>query len=230
MGGYGAILAAGAGLSAAFLSWAPSYWKAGPYLDILAAGSSEYEAMLDPRIKALVLAGPWGGTYAWDASGLAGIKVPMLCIVGDQDQTAPYQGVQTIFGGAVHSERWMLVHQQGDHEVIANPAPPITFSNWREYVHYEEPALGNTRTNNVNQHFATAFLDQALKGKDYSTAANDYLNPKYEYSNDGNNYNNAHYYDNYPGSKYAPWPACDIWRGFPIWSAVGLRLLHSAAS
>jgi predicted dienelactone hydrolase len=230
MGGYGAVLAAGAGLSAGFLSWAPGYWKAGPYLDLLAAGGDEYRALLDPRVKALVLAGPWGGTYAWDAAGLAAIKVPTLCIVGDQDQTAPYAGAQAIYNGSVSSDRWMLVHQQGDHEVIANPAPPITFTNWREWVHYEEPALGNTRTNNINQHFITAFLDQALKGADYSSAAGDYLNPVYEYSNDSNRYDNPHYYDNYPASRFAPWPDCPIWRGFPIWSAVGLRLLHSAAS
>lgn len=230
MGGYGAVLAAGAGLSAGFLSWAPSYWKAGPYLDQLAAASDEYQAMLDPRVKALVLAGPWGGTYAWDAAGLAALGVPILCIVGDQDQTAPYAGAQAIYNGAVNADRWMLIHQQGDHEVIANPAPPITFTNWREWVHYEEPALGNTRTNNVNQHFVTAFLDQALKGADHSTAENDYLNPVYEDSNDSNRYDNPHYYDNYPASRFAPWPECPIWRGFPIWSAVGLRLLRSAGS
>jgi len=214
MGGYGAVLAAGAGLSTSgFLSWAPAYWNAGPYLNSLAAGSTDYGALLDPRIKAVVLAGPWGGTYGtWDATGLAGIKVPMLCIVGDQDQTATYPGVQIIFNGAVHSDRYMLIHQQGDHEVIANPAPPITFTRWREYVHYQEPALDNTRTNNVNQHFVTAFLDQTFKGKDYSTAANDYLNPIHENSNDSNNYSVKPY-----GTP---------WKGFPVWSAVGLELRH----
>ena len=218
MGGYGAVLAAGAGLSAGFLGgWAPGYWKTGPYLNSLAAGSADYAALLDPRIKAVVLAGPWGATYGtWDAAGLAGIKVPMLCIVGDQDQTATYPGVQIIFNGAVHSDRFMLIHQQGDHEVIANPAPPITFTRWREYTHYQEPALDNTRTNNVNQHFVTAFLDQTFKGKDYSTATNDYLNPVFENSNDSNNYSVTPY-----GTP---------WKGFPEWSAVGLQLKHSAAT
>ncbi|MEI6727097.1 MAG: dienelactone hydrolase, partial [Actinomycetes bacterium] len=213
MGGYGAVLAAGAGLSASgFLSWAPGWWNAGTYLNGLAAGSAEYGALLDPRIKAVVLAGPWGGTYGtWDAAGLAGIKVPMLCIVGDQDQTATYPGVQIIFNGAVNSDRYMLIHQQGDHEVIANPAPPITFTRWREYVHYQEPALDNTRTNNVNQHFVTAFLDQTFKNKDY-TGTGDYLNPIHENSNDSNNYSVK--------------PYQTPWKGFPVWSAVGLELHH----
>ena len=223
MGGYGALVAAGAGLSAAFAAG----WAAPGVLSPLVAGSEEYAELLDPRVKALVLAGAWGGTQgAWDAAGLAGVSVPMLCIVGDQDQTAPYPGVQSIFENAVHSDRSLLIHQQGDHEVIANPAPPITFTNWREYVHYQEPALDNTRTNNVNQHFVTAFLDQTFKGKDYS-GAGDYLNPVFPDSNDSNNYGNPGYYANYPNSG---WPTSTIWRGFPVWSAVGLQWRHSTAT
>ena len=223
MGGYGALVAAGAGLTAAFAAG----WASGDTLSPLVAGSEAYAELLDPRVKAIVLAGAWGGTQgAFDAGSLAGVKIPMLSIVGDQDQTAPYPGVQFIFDNAVHSERYMLIHQQGDHEVIANPAPPITFTRWREYVHYQEPALDNTRTNNVNQHFVTAFLDQTFKGKDYASAGN-YLDPVYPDSNDSNNYGNPNYYANYPDSG---WPTSTIWRGFPVWSAVGLQWRHSAAT
>ena len=225
MGGYGAVVTAGAGVTSGFANYAD--WKAGTYLQTLIAGSADYAALLDPRIKAIVLAGPWGGTQgAWDAAGLAGIKVPMLCICGDQDQTAPYKGAQFIFDNAVKSDRYLLIHQQGDHEVIANPAPPITFTRWREYTHYQEPALDNTRTNNVNQHFITAFLDQTFKGKNYA-GTGDYLNPIHPDSNDSNNYDNPDYYANYPNSG---WPTSTIWRGFPVWSAVGLQLRHSAAT
>jgi hypothetical protein len=90
-----------------------------------------------------------------------------------------------------------------------NPAPPITFSRWREYVHYQEPALDNTRTNNVNQHFLTAFLGVHLKGAAYQ----DYLSVDSVSSNDSNNYGNPGY------------PA-GIWKGFPEWSAVGLEMHH----
>ena len=110
--------------------------------------------------------------------------------------------------------------------MIANPAPPITFTRWREYTHYQEPALDNTRTNNVNQHFVTAFLDQTFKGKNYA-GTGDYLNPIHPDSNDSNNYDNPDYYANYPNSG---WPTSTIWRGFPVWSAVGLQLRHSAAT
>ena len=113
-----------------------------------------------------MLLAPWGGSYgAWDAEGLRGLKAPALFVVGDRDQTAPYGGVRFIFDNAGEADRYLLVHQRGDHEVAVNPAPPITFTRWREYVHYQEPALDNTRTNNVNQHFLTAFLGLHLKGE-----------------------------------------------------------------
>jgi predicted dienelactone hydrolase len=207
MGGYGVLICAGAGITPAFAS-AP-YWAAGDTLQLLEAGTPRYSALLDSRVKAIVPIAPWGGTYgAWNAAGLAGIKVPALFVGGDQDQTAPYAGVKFIFDNAVNADRYLLVHQGGDHEVAVNPAPPITFSRWREYVHYQEPALDNTRTNNVNQHFLTAFLGMHLKGEEYAS----YLDLT-KSSDDSNNYGNPGY------------PA-GIWKGFPEWSAVGLELHH----
>ena len=60
----------------------------------------------------------------WDAAALQGIKAPALFVVGDRDQTAPYAGVRFIFEHAVDADRYLLVHQSGDHEVAVNPAPP----------------------------------------------------------------------------------------------------------
>ena len=203
MGGYGALIAAGAGITPGTV-----YWGApGGNLKIFLAGSPEYAALLDPRVKAIVPLAPWGGGYGvWNAAGLAGLKVPALFVVGDRDQTAPYSGVRFIFENAVNSDRYRLLFLAGDHEVPANPAPPITFTRWREYVHYQEPALDNTRTNNVNQHFLTAFLGLHLKGQDYSS----YLDVV-ESSDASNNYNNPGY------------PA-GIWKGFKMWSAVGMEM------
>ena len=94
-----------------------------------------------------------------------------------------------VFENAVKSDRYLLVHQRGDHEVAVNPAPPITFTRWREYVHYQEPALDNTRTNNVNQHFLTAFLALHLKGE----RLRDYLDLRPAESDVSNRYDNAGY-------------------------------------
>ena len=86
---------------------------------------------------------------------------------------------------------------------------PITFTRWREYVHYQEPALDNSRTNNVNQHFLTAFLGLHLKG---NAGLGSYLDVV-ESSDASNNYNNPGYPDG-------------IWKGFKMWSAVGMEMKH----
>ena len=205
MGGYGVLNVAGAGVTAGTVSWAAPGGK----LSVLQEGNPQYNALRDPRVKAVVAIAPWGGTFGvWDNEGLKGLTVPTLFVVGDQDQTAPYAGAKYIFDNAVNSDRYLLVFQSGDHEVSVNPAPPITFDRWREYVHYQEPALDNTRTNNVNQHFLTAFLNINLKGQN---TYKDYLDVKYVYSNDSNDY-----------SK----PPSEIWKGFKVWSAVGLEMHH----
>ena len=204
MGGYGVLTAAGAGITAATVGWGAPGGK----LAVLQAGTPEYEALLDKRIKAIVAFAPCCATFGiWDADGLKGLKVPSLFVVGDQDQTAPFAGVKYLFGNTVNADRYMLVYQNGDHEVPVNPAPQITYSRWREYVHYQEPAWDNTRTNNVNQHFLTAFLGIHLNGKSYD----DYLDLKYVYSNESNDYGK---------------PPSEIWKGFKIWSAVGMEMHH----
>ncbi len=210
MGGYGALICAGAGLTRSFATSA--VWQAGGALRELEAGSAAHAALVDPRVKAVVLLAPWGGSYdAWDMKGLRGLNVPALFVVGDRDQTAPYAGVRFIFDNARKADRYLLVHQRGDHEVAVNPAPPITFTRWREYVHYQEPALDNTCTNNVNQHFLTAFLGLHLKGDHLR----EYLDLRPVISDNSNRYQNSGY------------PA-GIWKGFPEWSAVGLEMHHLA--
>jgi len=207
MGGYGALTTAGAGITAGTVGWAAPGGKAA----VLQAGNPQYEALRDQRIKALVPIAPWGGTSGvWDTDGLKGVTVPSLFIAGDRDQTATYPGVKFIFENLVNSDRYFLVFQSGDHEVPVNPAPPITFTRWREYVHYQEPALDNTRTNNVIQHFVTAFLGKALKG---AATYGDYLDVNNVDSNVSNN--------------YSVLPYGTVWKGFKPWSAVGLEMHHN---
>jgi predicted dienelactone hydrolase len=166
MGGYGALIAAGAGISEAA---SINYWVPGNKLEMLQTGKPNYQALLDPRIKAIIPFAPWGNgspfyTDTWDIEGLMGINVPSLFIVGNQDRTAIYSGVKFLFENAVNSNRYMLVYQNGIHEVAVNPPPPIAENYFREYMHYQEPAWDNRRCNNINQHFITAFLGIHLKG------------------------------------------------------------------
>ena len=203
MGGYGALIAAGAGVSES--GWV--YWGGVPgnYMEMFRAGNPDYKALLDPRIKAIVPFAPWGGHIGtWDFAGLEGLKIPSLFIVGNQDRTADYGGVEILFENAVNSNRYMLVYQNGIHEVAVNPPPPIAEAHFREYIHYQEPAWDNRRCNNINQHFITAFLGIHLKGMD-------------EYQS---------YLDLIPISNDAEPFTPEYWKGFKEWTAVGLELHH----
>jgi predicted dienelactone hydrolase len=210
MGGYGALIAAGAGISktAKVNEWVP-----GNKLETLQADSTEYKNLLDDRIQAIIPFAPWGvaAPYwkrpegdTWDTEGLKGISVPSLFIVGNQDRTAVYEGVKYIFENAVNSDRYLLVYQNGIHEVAVNPPPPIADDHFREYMHYQEPAWDNRRCNNINQHFITAFLGIHLKGmQEYQT-----------------------YLDLIPMSNDADPDTPEYWKGFKKWTAVGLELHH----
>ena len=205
LGGYGVLNATGAGVTAGTVAWGAPGGK----LAVLQEGNPDYEALMDPRIKAIVPVAPWGaGSGVWDLEGLKGVTVPSLFIIGNQDQTAPYSGAKWLFENLVNSDRYMVVFHAGDHELVANPAPTITYTRWREYVHYQEPAWDNTRSNNVIQHFVTAFLGKNLKG---DASYGDYLDLKYVYSDDSNDYS---------------LPASEVWKGFKVWSAVGMEMHH----
>lgn len=203
MGGYGALIAAGAGVSES--GWVYLGGVPGGFMEMFRAGNPDYQALLDPRIKAVVPFAPWGGHYGtWDFTGLKGLKVPSLFIVGDQDRTATYDGVKFLFDNTVNSDRYMLVYQNGIHEVAVNPPPPIAEGHFADYMHYQEPAWDNRRCNNINQHFITAFLGIHLKGMDEYQPYLDLIT----ISNDAS-----------PGEP-------EYWKGFKDWTAVGLELHH----
>ena len=212
MGGYGSLIAAGAGLSE-FATTGLSFYP-GDSLKRLRAGSKSYERLLDERIAAVVLFAPWGGSFGiWDQQGLSGLKVPSLFIVGNMDRTAPYDGVQFLFDNAVNSDRYMLLYQNGIHEIAVNPTPPEAFENYAEFIHYQEPAWDNKRCNNVNQHFVSAFLGMHLKSENTDYAS--YLNLLEPIAN------------NSPRTNDGTDPT--FWKGFTDYTAVGLEMHYKAA-
>jgi predicted dienelactone hydrolase len=162
MGGYGALNTVGAGISAAAVAYAP-----GGQLAVNQQGNAQYEAARDARIKAVVAFAPWGGAHkVWDEAGLAGVKVPLLFISGDQDDVAGYQdGVLRLFQGAVHADRYLLTYVGGRHNPAPNPPSPAAWSNFDDFMAYAEPVWDSRRINNINQHFVTAFLGIQLKGE-----------------------------------------------------------------
>lgn len=175
MGGYGALIFGGAGLAegAAGLSFAPP-------LGLLAqnaAGAEAHEALIDPRLRAVVAIGPWGmNAGLWDAAGLAGLRVPTLIVAGDQDTVSGYGPMRAIFEGATGADRHLLTFLGAGHNAGAPiPAPAESWPvserlGWAPFAHYADPVWDTVRMNNVLQHFAAAFLNVHLRGEAGSAA------------------------------------------------------------
>lgn len=185
MGGYGAIITAGGGVTEASVG----YGWGGPHgtLAIHQAGSDTHNALPDPRIKTAVAFGPWGmNTGFWDAEGLAGVQIPMMFIAGSQDDVSLYEtGVRAIWENVTGVETVLLTYLNGGHNAGAPmPAPAESYRDDAELgfnisEHYSDPVWDSARMNNIAQHFVTAWLDMQLKeGKnsdylDLMTNAND---------------------------------------------------------
>lgn len=166
MGGYGAVLSAGAGLSEA----AAGLGMASPEaLASLMAGSEAFTGSRDPRLKAVVAIAPWGAQLGlWDDAGLAGIKMPLLMMGGTLDEVSDYEnGIRRIYEGATNAERYLLTFQRAGHNAAAPMPPPNEATEGgagSPFEHYADFVWANARMNNIAQHFVTAFLGLHLKG------------------------------------------------------------------
>ena|SRR5690554_2971195 len=142
----------------------------------------------------------------WDADGLGAITLPMLLVAGDQDNISGYeQGVRAIYEQAGSRERYMLIFKNGGHTVGAPIPLPVEFLDRGPVEgasHYQDPVWDSVRSNNILQHFATAFLDVHLKGDESKRA---YL----DLAEDGLATGEAQ------------------WKGFPEETAVGLKIYRS---
>jgi predicted dienelactone hydrolase len=163
MGGYGALVAGGAGVSEACLTMERG---GGPWMEALRA------VVADPRLKAIVPIGPWGRQHGvWDAAGMAGLAVPALILAGSLDEVSGYEtGMRKIFEEAVGVERHLLTFDGAGHNAAAPyPAPVESWAavEWLPFVpfeHYADKVWDTVRMNNIAAHVITAFLDLHLKG------------------------------------------------------------------
>jgi predicted dienelactone hydrolase len=222
MGGYGALAGGGAGYSKNGL---PASVVPGGYLDDWMAGSAKYQAQLRKEVKAIVAISPWGAQppfNAWDADGLAGLRVPLLVIAGDQDDVADFpNGIKPAFDKIVHADRCLLVYENARHNIGGNPPTPELSSTFTSQEFFNDPVWRKDRITGINQHFVTAFLDLNLKGDETKRA---YLHPASEKSNDGK-------WPLPPGEsangKFGDGTA--YWKGFQRRWAVGLEMHCSPA-
>lgn len=219
MGGYGALASAGAGYSKKAMTMTAGMVPGG-YLDDWTADSPKYAAKLRKEVKAVVAISPWGAQApfnSWDADGLAGIRIPLLMIAGDQDDVSDFSnGIKPAFEKAVNSERCMLVYENARHNIGGNPPPPEALATFTTREFFDEPVWRKDRIAAINQHFITAFLDLYLKDDE---RARSYLHLTPEKSNDGI----------WPlaqgesaGSKFSD--GATYWKGFQRRWAVGLEM------
>lgn len=166
MGGYGALVSAGAGVNPAVLGM-----EAAPPFDLW---HRHLAPEVSPALKAILPVGPWGRQRdLWTAEGLAGVRLPMLLMAGSADDVSGFgTGMRRIFEEAVNVPRHLLTFVDAGHNAAApHPAPeeawePSPALEFHPFEHYADPVWDTLAMNNVAQHFAVAFLDLHLKGQD----------------------------------------------------------------
>ena len=171
MGGYGAVIAAGAGVTQKSIDY--SWGAANGSLNVHKAGSQTHSDLIDSRLKAVITFAPWGKNHDfWDKKGLEGIKVPMLYIAGADDDISGYEnGVKSLYEDSVNTDRYLLTYHFASHNAGAPiPAPKEAWEyseaiGFAPFEHYAEPVWDTVRMNNIAQHFSTVFMDIYLKNQ-----------------------------------------------------------------
>ena len=166
MGGYGAVINAGAGVTEQVVTS-----KQSPPFGALERHQSGIKPNADKRLKTVIAFAPWGMNYhMFSSETLKEISVPMLLIAGSQDDVSGYEnGVRAIWQGASNVDRSLLTYDNANHNAGAvMPAPEESYVFDKELgfnisEHYVDAVWDNARMNNIAQHFVTAWLDKYLK-------------------------------------------------------------------
>jgi predicted dienelactone hydrolase len=187
MGGYGAVIMAGAGITDS----AVNFPRGVPHqiLNMHKNGSKTQLQRPDPRLKTIVAFAPWGMNYGvWDKESLQNVSIPMLFVAGSVDDVSGYEkGVRAIWQGTTKVDRALLTFDNANHSAGAPmPAPEESYAydealGFNVSEHYTDAVWDTARMNNISQHFVTVWLEKHLKDNaDMDT----YLNLKAN-SNDG---------------------------------------------
>ena len=189
MGGYGAVITAGGGVTEASVAY-PFSTPFGE-LGIHQSGTDTHNNLPDARIKTVIAIAPWGRNFSFfDAESLKGVQIPMMFMAGSEDDVSLYEGgVKAIWEESINVDRALLTFDNANHNAAAPiPAPAESYEDnpalgFPAFEHYADAVWDTVRMNNITQHFATAWMDLHLKG---DSSKQDYLDlvPN---SNDGVN-------------------------------------------
>ncbi len=217
MGGYGAVITAGGGVTEASVA----YPFSSPFgtLGIHQSGSDSHNSLPDSRIKTAIAIAPWGRNFGFfDAQTLEGVQIPMLLMAGSEDDVSLYEGgVKAIWEESINVDRALLTFDNANHNAAAPiPAPEESYADnptlgFPPFEHYADAVWDTARMNNITQHFATAWMDLHLKS---DSAKQEYLeltpnsNDGVYATEDDGSFSDAHTY----------------WKGFANRTAKGLHL------
>lgn len=206
MGGYGSVITAGGGLSNAATN--NPLMSPNGILSRITADNKDYDAALAGRFKAIIAIAPWGmENGVWDADSLKNITTPLLFTSGSVDTTSGYeQGTRRIFELSVNTDRYLLTYESAGHSAAAPiPSPKEAYAGTypdgsSTFAHYNGPVWDTLRSNNIAQHFATAFFARTMLGDE----------------------NLGSYLDVIPRSNDSAGKT--LWKGFAPYTAKGLKL------
>lgn len=169
MGGYGALVYGGAGLTEAAAARA---WE-GPHFDLgrHVAGSPAHDALHDPYVRAVVAIGPWGRQHdLWSDATLGAMRAPLLLMAGSADDTSDYPAMRRIWETAGGTSHLLTFHGAGHNAAAPIPAPqeaasPSPHLDFLPAEHYADPLWPNVTMNTIAQNAAAAFLSRHLTGE-----------------------------------------------------------------
>lgn len=174
MGGYGAVINAGGGISP---SITPEYDDSPEgILSANMSDSPEFSSLLSGlHFKSIIAIAPWGAEFdVWDIESVSNLKVPLFLMAGSNDDTVGYQeGVKLIYDYAKKVDKYLLTFIGGDHNIAAPiPEPTMSvqaiFADTGRLITEREKSQEWDRllSNNIAQHYATAFFGKFLKGQE----------------------------------------------------------------
>jgi predicted dienelactone hydrolase len=225
MGGYGALVTAGARVNSDSLVWRQLSPDAqAQHAQPMSAAAASVRA----RIGAVVAIAPWGGQTAVGVlrpAGLTGVQAPTLVVAGDQDDISGYaDGVRSLWAQLPATPRWLLVYENARHNIGLQGAPDNLQGTFAAWSAFEEPVWRRDRILDINRHFVTAFLDLTLRGQSERAV---FLQSAVSRASEGQW---PEPFGTPATGRFAGAPRGDIthWAGFQRRWAVGLRLEQHA--